>query len=120
MQAGKVQLAPQHGLRGTPDVLRLSARQAAPPQFLDGGVGHRLRGDCAERLLQPRPDRGRGPGRDLLADDAVHERGEEVGDHLAFDSPEAVDGRAQDGVPSPQVLQLCIPVLKRSHSAPSH
>ena len=108
----QIQLAGYHALGRALDVAHLPKRQAELLQFVVRAGGHGLGRDVAERTGQAPPDgdlRLRGY---LLAHDAVDQRREQVGRHLAAHRPDSVDGLGQPLVARFQVSDRLLVVLE--------
>ena len=100
------------------DVLRLSERHTERLELGNARGEDRLGIDLADRRQHPLPDRLLCLGRDLLADDVVHDGGKEISVHFSLDMADAVDDLGHALVLLFEVSGLLFPVGK-IHRSPS-
>ena len=73
------------------DIFRLAKGHAEGLQPWEARRQHRFRVDCAKAVQRPLPDGGLRPGGDLLTDDMMHHRREQVAVHGTIYVPDAVN-----------------------------
>ena len=94
------------------DVLRLFERHAERLELGNTRGEDRLGVDLAECRQHPLPDRLLCLGRDLLADDVVHDGGKEVSIHFSLDMADAVDDLGHALILLFKIVGLLFPVGK--------